>query len=349
MDPVLFNDSDWQGRADPFVRLYYQFGMLLGVDEFQQDQGYHLAKHRLATRLFQGWGVVWGDQPIIDKDATSTKPIAAVGPMLAIDELGRELYVRNRCTLDLDAWFTQNKVGDNVPTFLVLSYSKCPVSPVPALAAPCDDSVSPTRPSRILETATCALQTLEPEAPLDLATVHDAAALATRFETLLTLMRDDAPRPVLLGTVTRTGPGVYVFAPSPAPRMQEAVSASLRVVGFWLDTTAAPATMKVRFSLPPTVAPVQAFRVDEIVPPASPGALPTVKALVDTTTSTVTPDAKDASLVSISLTAAPAAGNAYRLVVDGAGATPVMASTAHGWVLLNGGSDTTVSGTTPKP
>src|SRR5512143_4118225 len=104
-------DQEWKGNWDPFVRLCFQFGMLLGVDEFQQDLGYHLCKHRLAQRLFHGWGLVWGTgivDPIAYNAADHTAKLT-VGPLFAIDELGRELWVKQPCTIDLSRWAAENR------------------------------------------------------------------------------------------------------------------------------------------------------------------------------------------------------------------------------------------------
>ncbi len=38
----------------------YHFGMLLGVDDFRADQGFHLGHHRRHQRALHGYGVVYG-------------------------------------------------------------------------------------------------------------------------------------------------------------------------------------------------------------------------------------------------------------------------------------------------
>ena len=47
-------------RTDPSKRVNYTLGLVLGVDEFQQDQLYHAAARRGHDRLLHGYGTVWG-------------------------------------------------------------------------------------------------------------------------------------------------------------------------------------------------------------------------------------------------------------------------------------------------
>ena len=71
-----------------------------------------------------------------------------VPPFFAIDELGRELWSKEPCTIDLDAWAAETGVADGQPVYVTVAYRSCCVAPVPAVAAPCDDAASPTMPSR---------------------------------------------------------------------------------------------------------------------------------------------------------------------------------------------------------
>src|SRR6267154_3479415 len=153
MDQGCCADQEWKGVWDPFVRLCYQFGMLLGVDELNQDLGYGVCKHRLSQRLFAGYGLVWGTDFTVD-DAKGT---LTVGPLFALDELGRELYVKDPCTIDLKQFLDDNNLDGGATLYVTISYRACCVAPVPAVAAPCDDAASPTMMSRVLETVQCEL------------------------------------------------------------------------------------------------------------------------------------------------------------------------------------------------
>src|SRR5947209_3864111 len=145
------SNDDWKGDWDPFVRLYYQFGMLMGVDEFTQEQGFHLTKHRLGNRMFVGYGMQWG----IDYAVNDAQGQLTVGPLFALDDLGRELWVKNACAIDLAQWLNDNgiPVGGSATVYVTVDFNACSVAPVPAIASPCDDAASPTMPSRLLESA----------------------------------------------------------------------------------------------------------------------------------------------------------------------------------------------------
>lgn len=214
-------DLEWRGVWSPFVRVSYQFGMLLGVDELNQELGYHLCKHRLSQRLFVGYGLVWG-APGYSVDATSHT--LTIGPLFALDELGRELWVKGPCTIDLAQWLADNSVAPGTTIHVTIAYRACSAAPVPAVAAPCDNAASPTMPSRVIETAVGQLSIDAPPPPLDLATKAappDRSSQASRFATLVRLISEDADRPLLLGTIepgatdpTTRKPSKYTSTPN---------------------------------------------------------------------------------------------------------------------------------------
>lgn len=98
--------ADVSLAAEPFTALAYNFGMLLGVDDFEVEQGYHRGKHRLHGAWLHGAGVVWGFDVV-----TSKAGEIKVGPGLALDAAGRELHVDDfQCARLLD-WYDAHK-GD---------------------------------------------------------------------------------------------------------------------------------------------------------------------------------------------------------------------------------------------
>jgi hypothetical protein len=332
-------DQEWKGNWDPFVRLCFQFGMLLGVDEFQQDLGYHVCKHRLAQRLFDGWGLVWGTgivDPIdFDPDPAEEDATLTVGPLYAIDELGRELWIKQPCTIDLFRWATENALADDTPVYVTVAYRACCVAPVPAVAAPCDDSASATMPSRVLESVECELSLDPPDDPIDLSDLAPTAddTLPVRFQTLVDLIRNDARRPVLLGTVTRQtlagGDLAWTVTANPAlPRLTARAGAALRV----LDAAIVADELRVTFSRAPSYAVAGAFQVYQLA-----GA--TLTELV-TGASTVTPDATDPRTLIITLDpGAPTDG--YRIEIAGTGPNAVLFTTPAGPVPLSEGRNYT--------
>lgn len=354
-------DQEWKGNWDPFVRLCFQFGMLLGVDEFQQDLGFHLCKHRLAQRLFHGWGLVWGtgigDPIAYDPDPTHENARLTVGPLFALDELGRELWVKQPCTIDLFRWAKENALPDDTRVYVTIAYRACCIAPVPAVAAPCDDSASATMPSRVLETVECELSLDPPEDPIDLS---DAAptpsnTLPIRFQTLVDLIRNDARRPLLLGSVVRrshdNGTQEWTVTPAvhPAPPPVTAAGAGPAGPG------AGPAGPKVHsvvearidgkalhvtFSHAPTYAVSGSFQVYQLTGHAAGHAFPAteLEALV-TDRSKLTQDPGDPRKLIVGLRGAPTGG--YRIEIAGTGPHAVLFKTRSGPAPLNDGQSYT--------
>jgi hypothetical protein len=332
-------DQEWKGNWDPFVRLCFQFGMLLGVDEFQQDLGFHLCKHRLGLRLWTGFGLVWGtgivDPIAFDPDPTKEDAHLTIGPLFALDELGRELWVKEPCTIDLFRWAKENSLADDTPVYATIAYRACCVAPVPAVAAPCDDSASATMPSRVLESVECELSLDPPDDPIDLSDLAPTSSdtLPVRFQTLVNLIANDARRPLLLGSVTRKtlagGNLSWTVAPNAQlPRITGGGGEALRVV----DAAIAGANLRVTFSRPPTYAVPAGFQVYQL-------AGTTLTQLV-TGASTVTTDASDPRKLIVSLIpGGPTAG--YRIEVAGTGPNAVLFMTPQGPAPLNEGRNYT--------
>ncbi|MCI5224348.1 MAG: hypothetical protein D3924_17185, partial [Candidatus Electrothrix sp. AR4] len=153
--------------VNPFRSLLVHFGMLLGVDDFETIDSYHRGKMRLHNAWLHRQGTVWG-RTSLDEDQIR------VSPGLAVDGLGRELYLDRPACLDIGAWYEEHmdepEVEDAVAaaelteeertlgtirfdTHVVIRFRACLGRQVPALTEPCDDSGSGTAYSRVFETA----------------------------------------------------------------------------------------------------------------------------------------------------------------------------------------------------
>src|ERR1041384_2672688 len=73
----------------PYTALRYHFGMLLGVADFETDQGYHRAKMRIHNAWLHRAGVVWGFGVKVDLLHGEIR----VMPGLALDAAGHELHL----------------------------------------------------------------------------------------------------------------------------------------------------------------------------------------------------------------------------------------------------------------
>jgi len=142
--------------ADPFTALRFHFGMLLGVDDFEVEQGFHHGKQRLHNAWLHRDGVVWGLAVGVDRGEIR------VLPGLALDGAGRELHLDDPACLSVTAWYHEHAAdvgaepGESgsveFDAYVIARHATCPMRPVPALAEPCSSMTSETAYSRTYET-----------------------------------------------------------------------------------------------------------------------------------------------------------------------------------------------------
>jgi hypothetical protein len=153
---------------NPFLGLNYHFGMLLGVDDLETEQGFHHGKMRLHNAWLHRAGVVWG----LGVGAELATRELQVQPGLALDGAGHEVHVDLVQCVDVGQWFDEHKDdpdfdpqpledegGDSGFSFTAtveLSYRACLTRPVPAISQPCIGADlgagSDTAYSRVYET-----------------------------------------------------------------------------------------------------------------------------------------------------------------------------------------------------
>lgn len=143
-------------KPDPFKRVKYTMGLVLGVDEFEQEQTFFLERDRLQNRMLHGYGTVCG----LELSADGTK--VTVTPGLAVDPLGREIRVTPDQCADLSNWLAVQQNRDdvtklhdgrpeNLDLYVVLCYVECETDKVPVPGAPCRSQEESIAPSRITE------------------------------------------------------------------------------------------------------------------------------------------------------------------------------------------------------
>ncbi|WLE98042.1 MAG: hypothetical protein QTN59_04220 [Candidatus Electrothrix communis] len=157
--------------VNPFRSLLVHFGMLLGVDDFETIDSYHRGKMRLHNAWLHRQGTIWGLKVTYDHETEQIK----VSPGLAVDGLGRELYLETPLCLDIPAWYAEHKEDPKVlaaiaatkeengdgenkdktirfAAHVAIRFKACLGRQVPALTEPCDNSGAGTAYSRIFET-----------------------------------------------------------------------------------------------------------------------------------------------------------------------------------------------------
>ena len=171
---ALTNSTEETGGAgsvlavDPFRSLLVHFGMLLGVDDFQTVDAYHRGKMWMHSAWLHRDGAVWGLGVSVDAEAGEVR----VAKGLAIDAVGRELYLGADACLNAGRWYDEHKedpgLGEHVTTdedgtvhfdaHVVIRFMPCLSRQVPALTEPCDGAGSTTAYSRIVETVELTLR-----------------------------------------------------------------------------------------------------------------------------------------------------------------------------------------------
>lgn len=203
------DDPDPATPGDPFTRLHYRYGQLLGAEDFSAEQRYFLLRSRLHNAALHGWGTVWGLG--IGHQESETRLTLSCTPGLAIDALGREIHVPQAVCLDITGLAATRFWADLAPpppvppaagdgegdeegegdggeeaeagrrrrVYVVLRYRACLTEPAPAIAQPCAGADAGLAPSRIADGYRLCLEAAAPEAaglPVrDLAAAADAA------------------------------------------------------------------------------------------------------------------------------------------------------------------------------
>ena len=147
------------GVLSPDLRVNYEFGLVLGVDEFNQEQLYFLEKDYLHNRALHGYGTVYGLKVEATRPSDDAKDVlVTVEPGLGIDQCGRPILLRNAQCARLKAWLQKQPAGvvaahgdtsGDIHIYVVASYDECLEALVPIPGAPCSSSESTTAPSRI--------------------------------------------------------------------------------------------------------------------------------------------------------------------------------------------------------
>jgi hypothetical protein len=154
---------------DPSKHVNYIQGMVLGVDDFQQEFAYLSNRDQWLARDAIGYGTVCGLHVSID---SANPNVLSVSPGAAINPRGQLIRVAPRQCARLDAWLALpatverlNALGlsanDPVQAYVVLCYRDCPTDDLPVPGEPCRCDSTTMAPTRIIDDFRLEL-TLEP-------------------------------------------------------------------------------------------------------------------------------------------------------------------------------------------
>lgn len=194
------------GTLELDLRVNYQFGLILGVNEFRQEQQYFLEKDYLSNRGLHGYGIVSGLQVSATElpAAPATNQLndvqISVEPGIALDQWGRPVVIKNTQCAHLRPWLEKNRSGWLKPTdaekekertlYVVASYDTCTDKVAPMPAQPCSSGESQSAPIRIRDFPITELRTEKPDMPAWDA-VHTFAGLLARIRIVADLPSSD--------------------------------------------------------------------------------------------------------------------------------------------------------------
>lgn len=146
------------GTLSPDERVNYTFGMVLGVDDFQQEQTYGLFKDHLHERALHGYGTVSGLAVTVAPIESDYQVTVSSG--IGIDQWGREFAITCDQCARLGSWLAaQEGAGHGlaehppgpsgeITVYVVASYQQCLEDEVPIPGSPCSTGLT-SAPSRI--------------------------------------------------------------------------------------------------------------------------------------------------------------------------------------------------------
>lgn len=138
-------------------RVNYVHGLVLGVDEFQQEETYLLAKDRLHNRSLHGYGTVCGLQvQIVDQP---DGPEIQVSPGIAVARNGQVIEVRREQCGRINNWLSRNAdmilaalgspSSGSLAVRVMLCYRDRETEIVPIPTGPCKSFEESTAASRL--------------------------------------------------------------------------------------------------------------------------------------------------------------------------------------------------------
>jgi hypothetical protein len=145
--------------TDSCKRVNYTLGMLMGVDDFVQEQVYNGSRRRELAREVLGYGTVHGLDVIVEADGDKG-PRLRVTPGMAWLPSGTPVCVDSDQCANLNDWLkahaaevTAQMTGSppTVAVYVVLSYVQCLTDNVPIPGEPCRSDDELMAPSRIAD------------------------------------------------------------------------------------------------------------------------------------------------------------------------------------------------------
>lgn len=147
-------------EPDPTKHVNYQLGMVLGVEDFNQEFAYLAGRDQWLARDLIGYGTVRGLRVHYENDG-SKGPRVVVDAGAALSPSGQLICVPAAQCASLNDWLAANAkavsdhigspVSSTLPLYVVLCYRECPTDEVPIPGEPCRSEDDLKAPSRITD------------------------------------------------------------------------------------------------------------------------------------------------------------------------------------------------------
>jgi hypothetical protein len=155
---------------DPTKHVNYTLGMILGVDDFNQEFAWLSGRDRWLARDAIGYGTLSGLQ--VTADGTAKGPRLTVTSGSALTPRGQLVCVKPAQCAYLNDWLAANKehipgllgspLAATLPLYLTLCYRDCPTDPMPIPGEPCRSEDELLQPSRRVDDFSLELRTAPP-------------------------------------------------------------------------------------------------------------------------------------------------------------------------------------------
>ncbi len=173
---------------DAAKRVNYRFGLVLGADEFWQQDAYTREAEWLATRALLGYGTIAGLKVEVTPPPTDD-PVVSVSAGLAVNPRGQFIPVPAAQCASLNTWLgrLENRrrivaarssppvppsppapTAAPVKLYLVLSYEECETDPTVVPGGPCRSQEDAVAASRIADHFTLSFELQSPAQSEDL-------------------------------------------------------------------------------------------------------------------------------------------------------------------------------------
>ena len=145
--------------ADSSKHVRYSFGMVLGVDDFEQEYAYLSERDRWLARDLIGYGTVWGLSVVMGADDQKRTRVE-VDRGVAVDPCGKLVCVPAAQCAYIEPWLSKNDDAlravleeqdggkADIPVYVVLCAKENATDDVPIPGEPCRSEDELTAPSR---------------------------------------------------------------------------------------------------------------------------------------------------------------------------------------------------------